>query len=385
MSDEGDWRELGERSADTEFLQQDGRVFRRRRLEEYANQVWRVYGLTSADEEACHAHFLEGYWSSVRRGSGADVTAVEAWARNPAVHTTVESLRRCRDIVALSDAFQGHDEALLLAGSMSYGRFFSVRQQRVGLRPSDLDIIAVVPERSDFSAIVTQLADISFLETADTSTMAQMEDAVKLAGEDRAVDVMVVMSRIPQGDGISAGWKIVGPYEVSIHLCAIADLRHLLLPFEAGAENVALTIRSAPADSRGPGKMRDERWISHSGASLSREVRRIRIGGLSADIREPFRSRPGSIYMGRFVRSLLPRIEFLQASSSVASILGESANQLNKVLSRDSQTRDFSSTLEALHPHRRDFSPHVRDACREASTLRPTYSEVLARRQRVKL
>ncbi|MEU9413336.1 hypothetical protein AB0E08_47665 [Streptomyces sp. NPDC048281] len=373
------WRELGETSAEAEFLYQDDSEPRRRYLEAYATCAWRVYGLTSADEETCHAHFAEGYWSSARRRGGTGA-AVEAWARNPAVQTTVESLRRCRDIVALSAAFEGRGEALLLAGSMSYGRFFSVRQQRAGLRPSDLDIIAVVRDRSDFSGVLSQLADIAFLETADDPSMTRLEDAVKLAGDGRTVDLMVVTSRTPQGDPISADWGCSGGYDVSVHLCAIADLRHLLLPFGSDAQNLAVTIRSTSADARGPGKLRDERWISFSGASLAREVQKTRVGELEADLREPFRSRGGSMHLGRFVRSLLPRIEILQASPTVTSILCECAAQMNAILARDAQAYDLSSPLETFHPHRQDFSPHVRNDCREAPSFGPTLSEVLARR-----
>ncbi|MFE9687365.1 hypothetical protein [Streptomyces sp. NPDC006285] len=282
--------------------------------------------------------------------------------------------------MALSAAFEGRDDALLLAGSMSYGRFFSVRQQRAGLRPSDLDIIAVVRDRSDFSGIISRLTNVAFLKPADNPAMTQMEDAVKLAGDGCTVDLMVVTPRIPKGDRISAEWGNIGRYDVSIHLCAIADLRHLLLPFDPDAENLAMTIRFTSAGTRGPGKLRDERWISLSGASLSRKVQKTLVGNLDADLREPFRSRSGSVYVGRFARSILPRIEVLQASPTVTSVLTESADQLNTILASVAQSHDPPIPLETLHPHRRDFSPYVRNACYEAPRFGPTHSEILTRR-----
>ncbi|MEV4041314.1 hypothetical protein [Streptomyces umbrinus] len=374
------WRELGERSADAEFLHHSEGMPRCWRLEEYAARAWRVYGLTSSDEETCHAQFREGYWSATLQGRKADTVAVEAWSQNSAVQTTVESLRRCRDIVALSAAFEGCNEALLLAGSMSYGRFFSVRQLRVGLRPSDLDVIVVVRDRTEFAEIISRLAGVAFLKTADDASMTQLYDAIKLAGDGRVVDLMVVTSRTPQGDQISGDWGYGGRYDVSIHLCAIEDLRRLILPFGPDAENIAMTIRSISTDTRGPGKLRDERWTSFSGTSLSTKVQKTQVGELTADLRKPFRSRSGGMYLGRFVRSLLPRLEVLQASPTVASILRECADQLNAILARGRQTRDLLSPFEAFHPHWRDFSPHVRDDCHEASNFGPTFSEVLARR-----
>ncbi|MCF2434364.1 hypothetical protein LV779_03070 [Streptomyces thinghirensis] len=135
------------------------------RLEEFAACAWTVYGVSSEAEETCHAEFREGFWSAARTGKSVGA-AVEAWARNPAVQVTVESLRRCRDVAALSAAFEGRNEAFLLAGSMSYGRFFSVRQQRANLRPSDVDIIAVMQNRDEFFGIFSRLAELDFLRSS---------------------------------------------------------------------------------------------------------------------------------------------------------------------------------------------------------------------------
>ncbi|MFJ3639624.1 hypothetical protein ACIPRD_07720 [Streptomyces sp. NPDC090108] len=291
----------------------------------------------------------------------------------------VESLRRCRDIVALSAALAGCSEALLLAGSMSYGRFFSVRQQRPGLRPSDVDVVVVVRDRDELPSAVSRLASVDFLEVVGYPSTAELERAVGAAGEGRAVDLMVVTSRKPQGDRMCADWGSPGRYDVSAHICSVADLRRLVLPFGAGAEDVAMTVRALPVTARGAGKLRDERWTSLSGSSVSREVRRIRTGELHADLRTPFRSGSDGMYLGRFVRSLLPRLEVLHSSPAVIAVLRECADQLNAMLGVVGG-RGPLSPHESLHPHRRDFSPYVRNVCRGAPGFSVTASEVVTRR-----
>jgi hypothetical protein len=83
----------------------------------------------------------------------------------------VETVRRIADLNRIRDRLEALQTSGVLGGSVSYGRFFNTVGGGPTSKPSDTDLMVVVPDYDLLPALVDALADVPFIESESLEAM----------------------------------------------------------------------------------------------------------------------------------------------------------------------------------------------------------------------
>lgn len=306
-------------------------------------------------------------------------SASRAWRNCRIAQSTVESLRRCRDARAVDRCLRDLDVTVILAGSLMYGRFWSVLQRRAA-RPSDLDLVIVVRDRRQWSAVLARLAAQPFLDGDQAEEaerfFAHCGDDIAAAGLAECMAVIQCWGDRP--DEISQRWGSASRYELSVHICAREDFIRYILPSGAGGTPIGRTFRTVPIGMRRRGKLHQEIWSSYTGGVLVDIVRGIPLWGGAVESRQPFVLVDGLPYVGRFLRSILPRLEVLTLSDADEPLLRQCATEIADLRDRASAVAHRQVGYDEIHPHRLEFAPRTVSECRTLERPQVRRSELTA-------
>jgi hypothetical protein len=89
---------------------------------------------------------------------------VDGKIRPKPFEAAVETVRRINDLNLIRDEVEKLGNSAILGGSLSFGRFFTVRGAYTSDRPSDIDLVIVTPSHQDIARIVGALRKVRFAE-----------------------------------------------------------------------------------------------------------------------------------------------------------------------------------------------------------------------------
>lgn len=145
----------------------------------------------------------------------------------------VETCRRLRDLNRIRNEFAVLDSAGILGGSVSYGRFFNTVGASVENKPSDTDVLLVIPEYSHLPNIIGALAKVQGLETESLGTFRdRLQEFEELRKKDTGLPIIIshkVRFWDPQIDPFLKDLQIPGAYKLSLHVFSLKDFDYAIL------------------------------------------------------------------------------------------------------------------------------------------------------------
>jgi hypothetical protein len=169
--------------------------------------------------------------------------------------TVVETSRRYRDARRLALALADAGTSGILCGSVSYGPFYNVRGHHRAKPASDLDLIVVVHDTAQLSAIADCL---SGLAGADRGSVDRFRARAEIF-TDRCDDGMTVLSHKVRlwadcADSLLAGTGLRGDYQASLHFLTRQTFGYALVESSTALTQAAAGGRRTVRDYR-------ETWI----------------------------------------------------------------------------------------------------------------------------
>lgn len=356
-------------------LQDNGRQ-RANDVQQYLDEVLDLYERSCSPEGELNASFHAGLLAAL--AEAGEKSGQLAWQSCVAVQSVVESLRRCRDAKLTNSCLRDLDVSVILAGSVMYGRFYSVLQQR-GLRASDLDLVVIVHDRCQIPGVLARLSSLPFVDHRHASNT--LRHFARCWEEFAAADLAEYMAVFPcwtgGDDEISCRWNASSTYELSVHVCAREDFGRYILPFGRNATTaVGRTFRAVPAQERPRGKLDKEMWSSYTGDIRLDQLRSTPFRGGSVESRLPFLAVDDVPYVGRFLRSILPRLEVLTLRQEHVQLLEQCIGALTILHDQAVVQAGRRVEYDNLHPHRHEFSSRVVAECGAAIRPRVRLSEL---------
>jgi hypothetical protein len=198
------------------------------REQECAEHAIAVCG--NVDEKEWYETAVEGYDDPIFRqiSNHAAWSSMGQWRPTP-IETTVETLRRWRDLTRLRHALANAQCSLALGGSLSYGAFYNVHGNREGKPGSDLDIVFIGSSKE----ILMAVEQISNIEGADRSSVDRLgQRAAKFLSEfddDNTILSHKVSMWTSEQDPMLGGISVESQYQISLHFLTDPVLAHVLV------------------------------------------------------------------------------------------------------------------------------------------------------------
>jgi hypothetical protein len=141
----------------------------------------------------------------------------------------VETCRRLRDLNGIRDGLASVPTAAILGGSSSYGRFFNTLGSD---KPSDTDLLLVVPNYDFLSTVVQTLSSV---EGVEKGSLEELEGRISLFSalrQSRSVPYILshkVQLWDPKHDPFLRDFQIPSHYLLSVHFFSLEDFKYLIL------------------------------------------------------------------------------------------------------------------------------------------------------------
>jgi hypothetical protein len=188
-----------------------------------------AHGLAMLANDEGHERFDTALWTSYY----LDVRFAVRRAVRPLptpYESLVETSRRLRDARALRSTLHDTGTTGLLAGSISYGRFYNVRGHRPDAQASDLDLFVVLPDSGSLDDVVDRLGSVPFASRAAVDKLG----ARSRIFADRFDDGRTILSHKVEcwddrSDPALPGGAVQGIYLLSVHLITRPVLDYLLV------------------------------------------------------------------------------------------------------------------------------------------------------------
>jgi hypothetical protein len=270
----------------------------------------------------------------------------------------------------IQQALRSAATSAILGGSLSYGRFFNTTGGQS--RPSDVDLIVVVPDDADSLAVVEALRPLEFISR---SSLDEMEHRLLIfPGYRQKRCVFLHKLRLwesPPSRFVTDYQVMAGHYKVALHLMTFDDLLYLILrdrpriPPEEGFIRRLVEFRDDhPSRS-------SEELKSFSNARLDVSVNSSIVdGGYLAD-HVVCQVTEGRFYPGAHMNLVLPRFEVRWEDPHLELRLLLLAFRWKLVtrLGDENRARDEVVRLSYSHTRSAAFSPHVTRRVDEGSAL----------------
>lgn len=144
--------------------------------------------------------------------------------------TAIETPRRLYDLNRVRDAFANLPTAGILGGSLSYGRFFNVCGASRG-KPSDTDLLLVIPDYSSLGAVADALGSVAGL---DNQSLEEFKARIKLFPDILETFPNSILSHKLKfwedtPHPYLSGYKISADYLLSVHVFSLQMFDFLIL------------------------------------------------------------------------------------------------------------------------------------------------------------
>jgi hypothetical protein len=209
-----------------------------------------VAGREVLDRDAVRASYHDGGAHNVPSG--------RADRRHPGPFEAVlETGRRLRDLDRLIAAMRGTGTSGILCGSMSYGRFYSVRGTQEQIPASDLDIILIARSAGEVARLADRLVRMPGMDPAAVDRWGRRAAIFAREYDDGRT---VLSQKLPMwagrgGDPLMPDLGIDARYQLSLHVLTVPVLGYalverspLLLRDTAGASRTVRDYRDQPTE-----------------------------------------------------------------------------------------------------------------------------------------
>jgi hypothetical protein len=278
----------------------------------------------------------------------------------------VETVRRILDLNRVRDRLAPLSTSAVLGGSLSYGRFFNTTGGGGG-RPSDIDLIVVVPGYTQLHEVAPALGELPFIEQRSIEAMGARVEAFRLVNQDTdGPTVFQHKLRLWEEDSPSDfldAYQTSRNYLLAIHVVSLEDFAHITLSdlpsLEMGDEGFVRTIYEYRDDR--PSRASEEHacFAGHRKTTpmITEEVR----GGYLTEL-QVCEITDGRFYPGMHMNLLLPQFDLRWESPLVPIRLKMQALHW-KLLARLSDERRLRhlevQQLSMSHTRSQHFAPHV--------------------------
>ncbi|HEX8052355.1 MAG TPA: hypothetical protein VF517_05135 [Thermoleophilaceae bacterium] len=272
----------------------------------------------------------------------------------------VETVRRIADLNQVRDRLERLSTSAILGGSASYGRFYNTAGS-VRERPSDLDLLVVIPSYDDLPHIVTAMSELAFI---DPKGIDVFHDRVAYFSEVRgehgrcAFQQKLSMWPAPSHAG-PAYHGLPGFYSLALHAFDLDDFNYLALrDIHALHDGFSRTLSEYRGDKpAAKDELRSFAGTRHSVDTAYVEVR----NGVVAKTRH-CEVTDERFYPGVHMNLLLPQLE-VRWESPRARVRLALLDLRWKLLARLAEERRLRSheiqRLSLSHTRVAAFAPHV--------------------------
>jgi hypothetical protein len=290
-------------------------------------------------------------------------TAAEGRNRQPTLfETVIETCRRLRDIGRIRGAFCETGTSGVLCGSMSYGRFYSVRGADGTGPASDLDLIVVMPTGEDPSIVGRLFATIDGISVQEAALLGQRSKIFSSRYDDGR---SILSHKLPMWIGDEAdplcGREAEGSYDLSLHLVPETVLEYALVASSARLLREHAGWKRTIRDYRNRPTTREDRLLSFAGRRrrLDRDIEEAEAGYLRTTsayyIDEADHYHPG------FLQTLVqPKYDLCWDRIDIAHRLEGFRHKFIERLRYERRGDEFADLRPSFaHLRRGIFAPHV--------------------------
>lgn len=272
----------------------------------------------------------------------------------------VETVRRITDLNQLRDRLEQLPTSGILGGSVSYGRFYNTAGSGRE-RPSDIDLLLVMPSYDDLPRVAEALSELDFINPKGLASFRERIGYFREAGaeHERCAFQQKLTLWPPRSDVGPTYYGLPGFYSLALHALDLEDFHYLALrDIHALHDGFCRTL----AEYRGDQPAEENELRSFAGTR--RHVRSESAyvpGGVVATTRL-CEVAGGRFYPGVHMNLLLPQMEVRWESSRTRvrlTLLGLRW----KLLARLAEERRLRSheiqRLSLSHTRHAAFAPHV--------------------------
>ncbi|MHA7957309.1 hypothetical protein ACX9I7_06075 [Streptomyces sp. L500] len=289
------------------------------------------------------------------------------WRRRPTpFESVVETARRLRDLEEIGKCLSSQQTAGILGGSVSYGGFFNVTGAAHGSRPSDSDVLIVIP---GFDKLPLLSSGIGHLKGAQEASVSQFSDRTKsfLRARNYPDEHVIFSGKIDMWedmeDPVLEGTGIPGTYQSSLHVITPPGLSYLLIS----------DARSLSWESSGPSRLirdyreqqptREDHQRNFSGKNIRLPISvESAPGGYMRQSHAYFIDNQDRYYPGMFQNLLLPH--FHLHWNTIGDPIHRKLESFHwKIIERlryERRVRPYELLLISLsHTRSQVFAPHI--------------------------
>ncbi len=276
----------------------------------------------------------------------------------------VETCRRLTDANAVRIALSNLPTGGILGGSVSYGRFFNTCGATVG-RPSDTDLLLVLPEYTILDKFAVALRDVPDIEPA---SIAQLRQRIRFFGSLRKELKRCIIShklklweRTP--DPRLTRYQIPSHYFLSLHFFSIEDFSFMILQDRSTLEvPEGRQFSRYVVDYRDTQPTRNDNQRSFSGIDMSLPLQSREVNGGHLSRVAVAHIVDGRFYPGLHQNLILPQFEIRwqdRATPLYLALLSFRWKILER-LTEERRQRPFElQTLSLSHTRSAVFAPHI--------------------------
>ncbi|MGH2975628.1 MAG: hypothetical protein ACRDLL_12275 [Solirubrobacterales bacterium] len=240
-------------------------------------------------------------------------------ARPCPFEAAVETMRRIQDLNSVRSALSPQQTTAILGGSMSFGRFFTVKGHYTR-RPSDIDLVVVVRNYKDLTGklpkALRSVRDVhgeEFIQQASLSAFAERAEIFcgSLANDNQPT---VFQHKLKLWEGAKSSYfepyQLPLNYKLAIHVVSLADFKHLILHdltrLSEIPEGEPRAVRVYRDDE--PPKAREDQYC-FAGLHRTSPVESHPMGGGFLTTIQVCEKTEGRFYPGMHLNLILPQFE----------------------------------------------------------------------------
>lgn len=274
--------------------------------------------------------------------------------------SSVETMRRLRDVRIFEETLQSTSVGALLGGSASYGRFFNVKG---GADPSDLDILLIVTDESQAKSALQAISKIEFVSTE--AAAYALERLGQIAADWARDPAIVFSAKIPLWhetlDPALGVDSMPLTYLASFHMVTLAGLRVLTVSEADSLSGIEIPTSTQIRDYRESPPIRQDTQRSFSGRSQAVSIQAREISGSFVRSSHNFLlDSEGHYYPGMFQNLILPAFDVRWGNGKVRRLVDAFRwKMIDRLRMEQREHPEKYLRLSLAHTRSEVFAPHT--------------------------